>query len=182
MIDTNALTGLISALRAETERDSISPENVGYILQQIVNLFPDLDLRVTTLEEPFVDKSLSPAEWVDYVGRKLDGLASKLYYWSIVASSGFFYTDAAGYVAFKYTPSDGLDAAKVSEHFKGLVGAGANSNVEAITEQGFYYTDAVGNVAFKYTPSDGLDAAKVSSHLKSLLDTYENLTETTYNI
>lgn len=43
MVDTTELTGLISALRAETEADSVSPERVGYVLQQIVNFLPSLD-------------------------------------------------------------------------------------------------------------------------------------------
>lgn len=43
MIDTSNLTQLISALRAETESASISPENLGYILQSIVDFLPNLD-------------------------------------------------------------------------------------------------------------------------------------------
>ena len=38
MIDTNQLTSLISAFRVETEKESISPETVGAILQQITDL------------------------------------------------------------------------------------------------------------------------------------------------
>lgn len=38
MIDTTALTALITAFRAETSKDSISPEKVGNILQQISDL------------------------------------------------------------------------------------------------------------------------------------------------
>lgn len=43
MVDTSQLTDLISALRAETEADSVSPERVGYVLQQIVDFLPSLD-------------------------------------------------------------------------------------------------------------------------------------------
>lgn len=43
MTDTSNLTQLISALRAETESASISPENLGYILQSIVDFLPNLD-------------------------------------------------------------------------------------------------------------------------------------------
>lgn len=37
MIDTTALTALITAFRAEVTQNSISPEKVGSILQQIVD-------------------------------------------------------------------------------------------------------------------------------------------------
>ena len=43
MVDTTNLTALVTALRAETERDSISPERLGYVLQQIVDYLPSLD-------------------------------------------------------------------------------------------------------------------------------------------
>lgn len=43
MVDTSQLTELISALRAETEANSVSPERVGYVLQQIVDFLPTLD-------------------------------------------------------------------------------------------------------------------------------------------
>ena len=38
MIDVNQLTELISAFRVETEKESISPETVGKLLQDIVDL------------------------------------------------------------------------------------------------------------------------------------------------
>ncbi len=38
MIDTNQLSALVSAFRVETEKESISPETVGKLLQDIVNL------------------------------------------------------------------------------------------------------------------------------------------------
>ena len=38
MIDTTQLTNLISAFRVETEKESISPETVGSLLQNITDL------------------------------------------------------------------------------------------------------------------------------------------------
>ena len=38
MIDISQLTALISAFRVETEKESISPETVGKILQDITDL------------------------------------------------------------------------------------------------------------------------------------------------
>ena len=38
MIDTTQLTQLISAFRVETEKESISPETVGALLQNITDL------------------------------------------------------------------------------------------------------------------------------------------------
>ena len=38
MIDTNQLSALISAFRVETEKESISPETVGKLLQDILDL------------------------------------------------------------------------------------------------------------------------------------------------
>ena len=38
MIDTTALTALITAFRAEVTQNSISPEKVGSILQQIADI------------------------------------------------------------------------------------------------------------------------------------------------
>ena len=40
-----------------------------------------------------------------------------------IQDTGLHYTDAAGNVALKYTPDNGLDAAKVSDHFKSLIGS-----------------------------------------------------------
>lgn len=53
MIDTTALTALISAFRAEVTQNSISPEKVGSILQQIADLLataaPDSDISEFTV-------------------------------------------------------------------------------------------------------------------------------------
>lgn len=103
MVDTSQLTELISALRAETEADSVSPERVGYVLQLIVDSLESLntdDLRQT----------------VDY----LSVLVKKLPI-DVSTSDGLFYADANGNVAFQYTPGKGLDVAKLSDHFKSLL-------------------------------------------------------------
>ena len=53
MIDTTALTALITAFRAEVTQNSISPEKVGGILQQIADLLatatPDSDMSEFTV-------------------------------------------------------------------------------------------------------------------------------------
>ena len=53
MIDTTALTALITAFRAEVTQNSISPEKVGSILQQIADLLataaPDSDMSGFTV-------------------------------------------------------------------------------------------------------------------------------------
>lgn len=116
----------------------------------------------------------------------ITGLEDELHklanYLQLVEEDGFFYVDAAGNIAFRYTPADGLDAAKVSRHLSDLI------LLRLVTdEDGFYYTDAAGNIVMKYTPADGFDVAKVSEHFKSLLPAggggdYSDLTETIYNI
>lgn len=95
-------------------------------------------------------------EWEDRL-YALDGVLRS------TVDDGFYYADAAGNIAMQYTPAGGFDAAKVSEHFKGLVQPGITT-----TADGFYYADNAGNIAFQYT-SDGLDAAKVSNHFKRLV-------------
>ena len=53
MIDTTSLTALITAFRAEVTQNSISPEKVGSILQQIADLLataaPDSDMSELTV-------------------------------------------------------------------------------------------------------------------------------------
>lgn len=96
-----------------------------------------------------------------------------------VSPDGFYYTDLTGNIALKYTPENGLDAAKVSGHLMRLV------NIAAVQNTGLHYIDAAGNVALKYTPDNGLDAAKVSDHFKSLIgggSDYTDLSQTLYNI
>ena len=50
-MDISGITSLISALRAETAKDSISPENVGYIMQQIVDALPRGQIVVVHFDE-----------------------------------------------------------------------------------------------------------------------------------
>ena len=45
MIDTNQLSALVSAFRVETEKESISPETVGILLQDILD-FADTFLEI----------------------------------------------------------------------------------------------------------------------------------------
>ncbi|MBP3737551.1 MAG: hypothetical protein J6I72_00690 [Muribaculaceae bacterium] len=52
MIDTDQLTSLISAFRVETEKESISPETVGKLLQDIVDL---LSTASTDAERQILD-------------------------------------------------------------------------------------------------------------------------------
>ena len=100
-----------------------------------------------------------------------------------VVEDGLFYGDVDGNVALSYTPSGGLDAARVSGHFKELVLDGMSIDAE----DGLFYTDDDGNVALSYTPSGGLDAARVSEHFKELVapstsESYEDLGTTIYTI
>jgi len=44
------LTELISALRAETVADSVSPERVGYVLQRMVDLIPFASMQLNTIK------------------------------------------------------------------------------------------------------------------------------------
>lgn len=46
MIDTTQLTQLISAFRVETEKESISPETVGSLLQNITDLLANASSNV----------------------------------------------------------------------------------------------------------------------------------------
>jgi len=46
MIDTTQLTQLISAFRVETEKESISPETVGSLLQNITDLLANASCGV----------------------------------------------------------------------------------------------------------------------------------------
>ena len=59
MIETNQLSALISAFRVETEKESISPETVGKLLQDIVDL---LATASTDAERQILDdwKTMSP--------------------------------------------------------------------------------------------------------------------------
>jgi len=52
---------------------------------------------------------------------KVNQLANRL---TDIAEDGLFYTDSAGNVALKYTPTSGFDVAKLSSHFKSLLPSG----------------------------------------------------------
>lgn len=79
-MDISGITSLISALRAETAKDSISPENVGYIMQQIVDAFPRGQIVVVHFDEVAASGTVKvmssnvPAEelvvaWVESAGK-----------------------------------------------------------------------------------------------------------------
>ncbi len=70
MIDTNQLSALISAFRVETEKESISPETVGKLLQDIVDL---LAAASTDAERPILD------EYGTYLMKSLAAICQPLY-------------------------------------------------------------------------------------------------------
>lgn len=81
---------------------------------------------------------------------------------------GLAMCDSEGNVGMKYD-TNGLDAAKLSPHFRSLLGnIGGSSSLVETPEEGFAVCDSEGNIGMKYN-TDGLDAARVSTHLKSLL-------------
>ena len=55
MIDTTQLTQLISAFRVETEKESISPETVGALLQNITDLLAN---ATSTAEQQIFENSI----------------------------------------------------------------------------------------------------------------------------
>ncbi len=59
MVDTSQLTDLISALRAETEANSVTPERVGYLLQQIVDKLPSASMQLNAIKGYVVISSTS---------------------------------------------------------------------------------------------------------------------------
>jgi len=101
---------------------------------------------------------------------------------------GAFFCDESGKVFLQYN-GDGLDANKVSEHFKGLVapdlspyptteevedmieesGQSGQSGLVNTEEEGAFFCDENGKVFMKYDNKHGLDANKVSEHLKGLI-------------
>ena len=112
---------------------------------------------------PFAAYVAENGEWVATGGTIEIDAPAVLNLFETTEADGFFYVDDYGFIAFRYTPDAGFDAAKVSEHFKGLVLSGLVTSAD-----GFYYADASGNIAFQYT-ADGLDAAKVSNHFKEIV-------------
>lgn len=155
----------------------------GMLMCEYYDYAPDVDfadgnqlkvvpnmLDIELIEDAGDDATAISAEVaIDIVGALADVRAAVARLNELLASlmcseDGFFYVDAAGNIAFKYTPADGFDAAKVSDHFRDLV------LMRLVTsEDGFYYTDREGNIAFKYTPGEGFDAIKLSNHFKVLV-------------
>lgn len=102
---------------------------------------------------------------------------------------GAFFCDENGKVFLEYDNEHGLDANKVSEHFKELVapdltpyptteeveemieesGQSEQSGLVNTTESGAFFCDDSGKVFMKYDNEHGLDVNKVSEHLKGLI-------------
>ena len=80
--------------------------------------------------------------------------------------SGYFVVDSDNSIAMKYD-EDGFDAAKISEHFLGLL---PKSPLSGTSEEGFYIVDSLKKIAIKYDQY-GFDVAKLSNHFLSLLPT-----------
>lgn len=84
---------------------------------------------------------------------------------------GIFFSDDEGHVFLKYDNENGLDANKVSEHFKGLVApsSGSSDVMKDVDEIGAFFVGADGKVFAKYDNENGFDVNKISQHFKSLL-------------
>lgn len=81
---------------------------------------------------------------------------------------GLAMCDSEGNVGMKYD-TNGLDAAKLSTHFRSLLGnIGGSSSLVETNDEGFAVCDNEGNIGMKYD-TEGLDTAKVSTHFLSLL-------------
>ena len=101
---------------------------------------------------------------------------------------GAFFANEDGKVFMQYD-ENGLDANKVSEHFKGLVapdltpyptteeveemieesGQSEQSGLVNTAESGAFFCDDSGKVFMKYDNEHGLDVNKVSEHLKEMI-------------
>jgi lysophospholipase L1-like esterase len=98
---------------------------------------------------------------------------------------GAFFCDENGKVFMQYD-EDGLDANKVSEHFKGLVAPdlspyptrqeveemipeSGQSGLGNTTEDGAFFCDENGKVFMKYDNEHGFDVNKISEHLKEMI-------------
>lgn len=77
-----------------------------------------------------------------------------------VTEDGWFIVDEALNVVMKYD-ADGLDVAKVSDHFKSLLGGGAV--LVQVVEDGLYFVDEQMNIGAKLT-TDGLFAKNLMSY------------------
>ena len=84
---------------------------------------------------------------------------------------GIYFTDDEGHVFLKYTNENGLDAQKVSEHLKGLIGAssGGGSDIKDVDESGAFFTGSNGKAFAKYNDEEGFDINKASNHLKNVV-------------
>ena len=76
MIDTTQLTQLISAFRVETEKESISPETVGSLLQNITDLLANASS--STEQQIFENWKaiLSQLNLVEDIGIGVEGVES----------------------------------------------------------------------------------------------------------
>ena len=78
MIDTTQLTQLISAFRVETEKESISPETVGSLLQNITDIIAnastDAELQIFENWKAI----LSQLNLVEDIGMGVEGVEYKL--------------------------------------------------------------------------------------------------------
>lgn len=72
-----------------------------------------------------------------------------------VSEDGWHLVDEALNVAMKYD-ADGLDAAKVSDHFKSLLGGAAGDFIQ-VAENGVFFVDSLMNVGASIN-ADGLHA------------------------
>ena len=90
---------------------------------------------------------------------------------------GIFFTDNEGRVFLKYDNENGLDANKVSEHFKGLVAPSTPSSssdiMKEVDESGAFFVGADGKAFAKYDDIKGFDVNKVSKHFKGLVNLRE---------
>ena len=62
-----------------------------------------------------------------HTGEKIDEAVGRAFLVGATEEEGFFYADAAGRVALKYN-TDGLDAAKLSDHFQSLISGGGGDD------------------------------------------------------
>lgn len=88
---------------------------------------------------------------------------------STTAGNGYFIVDESLNIALKLD-DDGLDVAKISEHFinliklSGIGSSGKAAGMYETVEPGFYIIDADGNVGFRIT-DEGIDFTKIGSLL-----------------